>query len=240
MAKTSYGAGTIFRRGKIWYVSFWADGRQVQKSSGSERRQDAVHLRDQLLGRKARGETANVIAARVTCGELLDDLLAYAEVNIKPTTAHVWKLCIDANVRPFFGHLKAASLTTAKLQEYRRKRTEGGRSQSTANRELSIDIGARGSIKSYRRSGFALGKLSRTVDRVVLMTYDQHGPTWSGPGPIGALPWQKRSLAVLLTKVPADVVDLGVNHHMRNCTGAILRVSFEMEHPRGRIKRSLL
>ena len=70
----------------------------------------------------------------MTCSELLDDLLAYAEVNIKPTTAHVWKLCIDANVRPFFGYLKAASLTTAKLQEYRRKRTEGGRSHSTANR----------------------------------------------------------------------------------------------------------
>ncbi len=65
------------------------------------------------MGKKARGETPEIIAAKVNCGELLDDLLAYAEVNIKPTTA-------------FFGHLKAASLTTAKLQEYRRRRTEGG------------------------------------------------------------------------------------------------------------------
>ncbi|MBM3795481.1 MAG: hypothetical protein FJW31_15770 [Acidobacteria bacterium] len=138
MAKTSYGAGTIFRRGRVWYVSLWVDGRQLQKSSGSERRQDAVLLRDQLLGKKARGETPDIIAAKVTCGELLDDLLAYAEVNIKPTTAHVWKLCIDPNVRPFFGHLKAASLTTAKLQEYRRKRVAAGRSEATANRELSI------------------------------------------------------------------------------------------------------
>lgn len=79
-----------------------------------------------------------------------------------------------------------------------------------AHRELSMDIGARGSIKSYRRSGFALGKLSRIVDRIVLMTYDQHGPSWSGPGPIGALPWQTKTLAVLLTKVPGGMVDLGV------------------------------
>ena len=95
-------------------------------------------LRDQLLGKKARGETPDIIAARVTCGELLDDLLAYAEVNIKPTTAKVWQLCINANIRTFFGHIKAASLTTAKLQEYRRKRTAEGRAEATANRELSI------------------------------------------------------------------------------------------------------
>jgi hypothetical protein len=40
MAGRSYGAGTIFQRGKVWYVSFWADGRQIQKSSGSTKRQD--------------------------------------------------------------------------------------------------------------------------------------------------------------------------------------------------------
>src|SRR5690349_22296254 len=74
MAGRSYGAGTIFQRGKVWYVSFWADGRQIQKSSGSTKRQDAVRLRDQLLGKKARGEMGPAAADKVTCGELLDDL----------------------------------------------------------------------------------------------------------------------------------------------------------------------
>lgn len=127
MAKTSYGAGTIFKRGKIWYVSFWVEGRQVQKSCGSERRQDAVLLRDQLLGKKARGETPDSVAAKVTCGELLDDLLEYAEVNIKATTARVWKLVIEATIRPFFGHLRAAKLTTEKMKEFRKKRSDEGR-----------------------------------------------------------------------------------------------------------------
>ena len=56
MPRSSYGAGTIFKRGEVWYVSLWADGRQIQKSSGSSKRQDAVRLRDRLLGKKARGE----------------------------------------------------------------------------------------------------------------------------------------------------------------------------------------
>ena len=138
MATSSYGAGTIFKRGEVWYVSFWVDGRQVQKSSGSRRRQDAVLLRDQLLGKKSRGEAADVVAAKVTCGELLDDLLEYTGANIKPTTARVWKLVIEATLRPFFGHLRAAKLTTEKLREFRRKRSTEGRSDATANRELSI------------------------------------------------------------------------------------------------------
>jgi len=64
-----------FKRAEIRYPSFWVDGRQVRKSSGSVWRQDAVHLRDQLLGKKARGEVADVVVAKVTCGESLDDLL---------------------------------------------------------------------------------------------------------------------------------------------------------------------
>ncbi|MGH9662965.1 MAG: hypothetical protein ACRD9L_00900 [Bryobacteraceae bacterium] len=56
MPRSSYASGTIFKRGAIWYVACWVDGGQVQKSSRSENIQDAKRLRDQILGRKARGE----------------------------------------------------------------------------------------------------------------------------------------------------------------------------------------
>jgi hypothetical protein len=39
-----------------------------------------------LLGKKARSEMGDVVSARVTCGELLDDLLEYAGSNIKAST----------------------------------------------------------------------------------------------------------------------------------------------------------
>ena len=42
------------------------------------------------------------------------------------------------------------------------------------------------------------------------MTYDLHGPTWSGPGAIGDLRWQRRSLDAALERVPAGKLDLGV------------------------------
>ena len=48
MGRNNYGTGTIVKRGKIWYVTYWADGKQIQKSSGSTNIQDAKKLRDQI------------------------------------------------------------------------------------------------------------------------------------------------------------------------------------------------
>jgi len=138
MGKATYGSGTLFKRGRIWYVSYFVDGRQVQRSSRSSNLQDAKRLRDQILGKKARGEMGNSAAEKITCGELLDDLLEYARTNLKASTAHMFKLVIEANVRPFFGHLRAAVLTTERFKEYRRKRLAEGRAETTCNRELSI------------------------------------------------------------------------------------------------------
>lgn len=84
------------------------------------------------------------------------------------------------------------------------------RARLPAGTSLSIDVSARTSRRAYRDGGYRLTQIARTVDVVQLMTYDQHGPTWSGQGPVGGLPWQRRSLAVALTEVPARQLDLGV------------------------------
>ena len=77
------------------------------------------------------------------------------------------------------------------------------------NVSLSVDVAAADSRTAYLAIGFNLVALSHVVDHVVVMTYDEHGP-WSGPGPIGALAWQARTLAALLREVPPSQVDLGV------------------------------
>ena len=72
---------------------------------------------------------------------------------------------------------------------------------------LDIDLSA---STHYRRGGYDVPKLLHHVDRIVLMAYSQHGPTWSGPGPMGSLRWQRQTLGALLELAPADRVDLGV------------------------------
>lgn len=75
---------------------------------------------------------------------------------------------------------------------------------------VSLDVTAFTSAQEYLDNGYDLAALGAVLDRVALMAYDEHGPTWNGVGPIGGLPWQRQCLDVLLTQVPAAKVDLGV------------------------------
>ena len=84
------------------------------------------------------------------------------------------------------------------------------RERLPAGSSVTIDVSARTSRSGYRSGGYRLAELAAVVDAVQLMAYDQHGPGWSGPGPIGGLPWVRRSLAAALEEVPAGRLDLGV------------------------------
>ncbi len=80
-----------------------------------------------------------------------------------------------------------------------------------AERTVSVDISAATSVRAYRQRGYRLAGLAEAADVIAVMTYDMHGPTWSGPGPIGPLPWQRAALDALLSVVPAEQVLLGVS-----------------------------
>jgi cellulose synthase/poly-beta-1,6-N-acetylglucosamine synthase-like glycosyltransferase/peptidoglycan/xylan/chitin deacetylase (PgdA/CDA1 family) len=56
--------------------------------------------------------------------------------------------------------------------------------------------------------GYDMAALSKVVDVVQLMTYDQNDPT-SSPGPIGSIPWIESAVTSALTKVPAGKLQIG-------------------------------
>jgi spore germination protein len=76
-------------------------------------------------------------------------------------------------------------------------------------RSLSMAVMASTDDRGYRARGYDLVALADSLDRVVLMAYDQHGP-WSSAGPIGSLPWVRRQLAYVAQVLPRSKVDLGV------------------------------
>lgn len=80
-----------------------------------------------------------------------------------------------------------------------------------APKSLSMAVTAESSPGRYLSAGYDFAKLTPILSRVVLMAYDQHGPTWSKPGPVGGLPWATTALdALIAAGVPTAHIDLGV------------------------------
>ncbi len=135
MAKNTYGTGSIFLRGDIWWVQVSVDNQRISESSKSTKKSDALKLRDKLLAKKHRGEITGGTPDKVLIGELLDDVL---KSDIEESTRYIWKLVVEKNLRPSFGKVRAARLSTDLMDKYRDKRTGEGCNDATVNRELSI------------------------------------------------------------------------------------------------------
>ncbi|AWB92741.1 glycosyl hydrolase family 18 protein [Aeromicrobium chenweiae] len=77
-------------------------------------------------------------------------------------------------------------------------------------RSVSMAFMASTDRRGYLARGYDLKALAPHLDRLVLMAYDQHGPGWSGPGPIGSLSWVRRELRYFTKVLPNRKIDLGV------------------------------
>jgi spore germination protein len=77
----------------------------------------------------------------------------------------------------------------------------------------SISICLSATTGGYKDLGYDVSALGRSVDHVVLMAYDQHGPSWSSAGPIGGYPWAKLSLRGLTSVLPTSKIQLGIGEY---------------------------
>jgi len=75
---------------------------------------------------------------------------------------------------------------------------------------ISIALMVAPDAATYVNMGYDFGVLTGSIDRFVLMAYDEHGPWEDIPGPVGSLDWQRAGLEALLEGVPAEQVELGV------------------------------
>lgn len=130
-----HGAGTIYKRGEIYWVKIHVDGKPVYESSKSTKYNDAVKLRDRMIAKKVRREITGARVDKLLIGELLDDVL---KSDIEESTRYIWRLVVEKSLRPFFGIVKASRLSTDLMDEYREKRKAEGVTDATVNRELTI------------------------------------------------------------------------------------------------------
>lgn len=131
----SKGDGSVYLRGKVWYIKFYRDRQQIVMSCP---RLTEAQARDRLKAelRKSDEEFQGPREKRVTISELIDDLAAHYELIGRGDVAgfldRAWRL----HLKPYFGRMRAVDLTTELQRKYRVQRGKEGAKVATINREI--------------------------------------------------------------------------------------------------------
>ena len=143
MASHKHGAGTVYLRGNIWWISYHVRNRPIQESSGSTRKAEAENLLKQRVGEVAAG--VRVGPQRATIGDLCKLVIEDNRVRGLSDTIHV-ELRYNSNIAPLLARLPASRFGQNQIRQYIDSRRGDGASNATINRELAI-----------LRRGFKLG-----------------------------------------------------------------------------------
>jgi integrase len=130
------GLGSIFLRGRTWYVEYWRNNEQHRESAHTDQERKAVKLLRQRRDEIARDEFIKPTTAKVTMGLLFDAVAAdykSRDNRSSHTLAHRLK-----PLRTFFDTMRAADMTERIIERYKTDRLAAGRTKATINRELAV------------------------------------------------------------------------------------------------------
>jgi integrase len=129
------GLGRVFKRGSVWWVSYYHRGNEYRESSSSEREAQALRLLKKRLGEINAGKFIGPSEDRWTFDDMVDDLKNDYRVNNRRSLStaeyHV------RHLRGFFGLDRAIDITPDRVKAYQVHRLDEGGSPATVNREVA-------------------------------------------------------------------------------------------------------
>jgi hypothetical protein len=127
--------GTLMETGPYW-IKYYRDGPAFCESAETESKTEANTLLRRKEGDVARGLPVAPKATRILVDELLEDLKNDYRVNGRKTASDLEGRCKN-HISPFFGHMRAASVTTATARTFTLARQKAEASNAEINRELA-------------------------------------------------------------------------------------------------------
>jgi integrase len=109
--------GELKRRGQIWWIRYYKNGRRHEESSGSTKEGEAKSLLRLREGDIERGVAITPKVGRIRFDEAVADVLNDYRTNRKRSLDDVERR-IEKHLKPFFGNRRMASVTTADIREY--------------------------------------------------------------------------------------------------------------------------
>jgi integrase len=136
MPKYRRGSGSIYRRGKMWWLSYYTkDGRHVCESAKTRDKGEARDELQKKIGQRAEDRLV-VGADKVTFEDLIAGVVNDYKANgrksldkIKSRSKHLAKS---------FAGWRARDITTAEIRAFVAKRQEDGAGNGEINRELAL------------------------------------------------------------------------------------------------------
>jgi integrase len=138
--------GMTYKRGNIWWIKYYRNGKPYRESSRSKKEVDAKRLLKKREGEIAGGKMPGIYFDRVRFEELKDDLLTDYRINQRKSQDRL-ELSIS-HLSKTFESMKVVDIDTPAINRYIEKRQKEGYANATINRELSalkrmLNMGAR-------------------------------------------------------------------------------------------------
>jgi integrase len=108
--------GMIYKRGKVFWIKYYRNGKPFFESSKSEKEGEARKLLRKREGEISSGKLPGIYFDRVKFGHLKDDLIADYKVNGKKSLRSVQFSL--AHLEKFFGGMRVTAITTPKINAY--------------------------------------------------------------------------------------------------------------------------
>jgi integrase len=127
--------GSIYKRGSVWWVKYYRNGKPYRESAKSEKETEAKRLLRKREGEIEGGKIPGIVFDKVKFDHLADDFLTEYKINGRKSIAKAERSV--AQLKTFFGGDRATNITTPRIQKYIEKRIEDEMSNATINRELA-------------------------------------------------------------------------------------------------------
>ena len=127
--------GCIYKRGEIYWLKYYKDGKPYRESSKSKKEADARRLLKRREGEIAQGKLPGVYFDRVKFDELAEDFLSDYRINQKKSLDRAERSV--SHLRADFEGIKVPYITSPRIKEYIEKRLNEDAANATINRELA-------------------------------------------------------------------------------------------------------